>query len=103
MSGYDINYWVAFGLLGQLAFSLRFIVQWIVSEKKEESVIPIAFWYLSVLGGIILFIYAIIRKDIVFTLGQGSGLVVYVRNLVLIRRKTEKSVSDSAGKYARGG
>lgn len=91
--GYHINYWVAFGLVGQLAFSLRFIVQWIVSERKEESVIPVAFWYLSLLGGIILFVYAIHRRDVVFTLGQGSGLIVYIRNLILIRRKkAEQSV-----------
>lgn len=81
-----LNPWVIFGLLGQICFSLRFIVQWISSEKAKKSVIPVSFWYFSILGGAVLFIYAIYRKDIVFTLGQGAGLVVYARNLVLIAR-----------------
>lgn len=76
-----------FGFLGQAAFSGRFIVQWLASEKSKKSVIPVAFWYLSVIGGVILFVYAILRRDPVFTLGQGAGLVVYIRNLILIRRQ----------------
>jgi lipid-A-disaccharide synthase-like uncharacterized protein len=90
-----LNYWVLFGLLGQVAFSLRFIIQWLVSEQKKESVIPVAFWYLSLLGGIILFVYAVYRRDIVFTIGQGSGLIVYVRNIVLISKK--KPVDPASG------
>jgi len=81
-----LNPWVMFGLLGQICFSLRFIVQWVHSEKAKKSIIPISFWYFSILGGAVLFVYAIYRKDIVFTLGQGVGLVVYARNLVLIAR-----------------
>ncbi len=81
-----LNPWVIFGLLGQICFSLRFIVQWIHSEKAKKSVIPISFWYFSILGGVVLFIYAIYKKDIVFTIGQGVGLAVYARNLVLIVR-----------------
>lgn len=73
-----------FGLLGQVCFSLRFIIQWIHSERRKKSVIPVSFWYFSLLGGSILFVYAIYRQDIVFTLGQGAGLVVYARNLALI-------------------
>lgn len=84
------NYWVLFGLLGQLAFSLRFIVQWLVSERRKESVVPVVFWYLSLLGGSILFIYALYKQDIVFIIGQGSGLIVYIRNLILISRKKKK-------------
>jgi len=82
-----MNGWVLFGFLGQAAFSARFIVQWIVSEKNKESTIPVAFWYLSLVGGLILFVYALYKKDPVFVIGQGSVLVVYVRNLILIRKK----------------
>ena len=89
-----LNPWVIFGLLGQICFSLRFIVQWVHSEKARKSIIPISFWYFSLLGGAILFIYAIYRKDIVFTLGQGAGLLVYVRNLVLIARHKEVTVCE---------
>lgn len=78
--------WLAFGLLGQMIFGGRFIVQWIASERKKESHIPIAFWYLSIVGGIITTAYAIHKRDIVFIIGQGAGLVVYVRNLMLIYR-----------------
>ncbi len=88
-------FWVLFGLLGQAAFSARFIVQWIVSERKRESVVPTAFWYLSLAGGLILFIYAIYKRDVVFVIGQGSGVVVYVRNLVLIYRKKRASCTTA--------
>lgn len=78
--------WLAFGLLGQLIFGARFIVQWIASERKRESHIPLVFWYLSIVGGIITTAYAIHKHDAVFIIGQGAGLVVYVRNLMLIYR-----------------
>ncbi len=78
---------VAFGFLGQTCFSLRFLVQWIASERKKESVVPIHFWYFSVGGGVMLLIYAILRHDPVFIVGQAAGLVVYGRNLYLIWRK----------------
>lgn len=77
--------WVALGFLGQLCFSARFLVQWIFSERRKMSVIPIYFWYFSLLGGLILTTYAFHRRDPVFVLGQGMGLVVYIRNLMLIR------------------
>jgi lipid-A-disaccharide synthase-like uncharacterized protein len=88
-----MNSWVLFGFLGQAAFSARFIVQWIVSEKNRESTIPVVFWYLSLVGGLILFIYAIYKKDPVFVIGQGSGLFVYIRNLVLIKKKESQSLA----------
>ena len=88
-----INGWVLFGFLGQAAFSARFIVQWIVSEKNRESTIPVVFWYLSLVGGLILFIYAIYKKDPVFVIGQGSGLFVYIRNLVLIKKKESQALA----------
>jgi lipid-A-disaccharide synthase-like uncharacterized protein len=80
--------WLAVGLIGQTAFFLRFLVQWLVSEKKGESTIPVAFWYFSLAGGLILFFYAVHKKDPVFIIGQSSGLLVYVRNLFLIRRSS---------------
>ena len=84
--------WVllAVGFLGQAFFSIRFVVQWIASKRKKESVIPIYFWYFSVGGGLTLLIYAILRMDPVFIVGQGAGLFVYSRNLYLIRRKRER-------------
>ena len=75
------------GFLGQGLFASRFIVQWILSEKKGESYIPLIFWYLSIFGGIGLLIYAIFRKDPVIITGQSFGIIVYLRNLILIYKK----------------
>ncbi len=80
-------FFLIIGFFGQGVFASRFIVQWIYSEKKGESVIPIIFWYLSIVGGICLLIYAIFRKDPVIILGQSFGILVYTRNLILIYRK----------------
>ena len=82
--------WLIIGLLGQALFFMRFLVQWIASERKKESVIPIYFWYFSIGGGLILFIYATYKKDPVFMLGQGGGLFVYARNLYLIWKKQQR-------------
>jgi lipid-A-disaccharide synthase-like uncharacterized protein len=79
--------WLAVGLLGQAFFSARFLVQWIASERRKESVVPVSFWFFSIGGGLTLLLYAIHRLDPVFILGQGAGLFVYLRNLYLIRRK----------------
>lgn len=76
--------WLAFGLLGQAVFTARFAIQWIVSERRRESVIPRSFWYCSVGGAVVLLTYAIHRRDPVFIIGQSFGLVVYVRNLMLL-------------------
>ena len=80
------DFWVAFGLGGQLLFGSRFIVQWIASERKKTSYIPRVFWWLSLCGGTITLIYAIHIRDTVFTVAQGGGLIVYLRNLMLIYR-----------------
>jgi lipid-A-disaccharide synthase-like uncharacterized protein len=77
--------WVVFGLFAQLMFTGRFIVQWLASEKARKSVMPVAFWYFSLAGGLMLLAYAIHRADPVFILGQGLGVVIYLRNLWLIR------------------
>lgn len=79
--------WIGIGFLGQVLFAMRFIVQWIVSEKKRDSVIPVAFWYFSIAGGSILLSYAIWRADPVIILGQSTGLLIYMRNLYFILRK----------------
>lgn len=77
--------WLAIGLLGQAIFSLRFLVQWISSERQKRSVVPQAFWWLSIAGSLVLLSYAIHRRDPVFMLGQSMGFLIYARNLVLIR------------------
>ena len=79
--------WLSLGLLGQLCFSARFLVQWIASERRRQSVIPREFWYFSVGGGLVLLIYAIHRLDPVFILGQATGLFVYARNLYFIHKR----------------
>lgn len=78
--------WLGIGLLGQALFSMRFLVQWIVSEYSRRSVLPQAFWYFSVLGGVTLLAYAIHQRDIVFIIGQGMGLLIYARNIMLSRQ-----------------
>ncbi len=86
--------WLGIGFLAQFLFSMRFIVQWIASEKRKESIIPIYFWYFSLGGGILLLLYAIHRKDPVFILGQGMGVFIYLRNLMLIYKKKKKECAD---------
>jgi lipid-A-disaccharide synthase-like uncharacterized protein len=77
-------FWLVIGFLGQGLFSMRFVVQWIKSERMKKSVVPKAFWYFSLAGGATLLAYAIHRADPVFILGQAMGLLIYVRNLWLI-------------------
>lgn len=78
--------WIGIGFLGQALFSARFFIQWLASERMRRSVVPHAFWWFSLAGGSTLLSYAIWRGDPVFVLGQGLGLVVYLRNLMLIRQ-----------------
>jgi len=85
MQASDTTLWIVIGFLGQALFSSRFFVQWLASERVKRSVIPTAFWYFSLAGGVTLLAYAIHRQDPVFIAGQGLGLVVYLRNLYLIR------------------
>ena len=84
-----VSFWIVVGFLGQALFTARFLVQWIASERSGRSTVPDAFWWLSLSGGAVLLAYAIWRRDPVFILGQGLGLAVYLRNLVLIRRVRE--------------
>jgi lipid-A-disaccharide synthase-like uncharacterized protein len=83
---FRLDFWAAVGFLGQFLFTARFLVQWIASEKKKESVVPIAFWYFSIIGGMISLVYAIAIGSLPFSLGQATGLFVYFRNLYLIKR-----------------
>jgi lipid-A-disaccharide synthase-like uncharacterized protein len=78
--------WLVVGFIGQACFFGRFLIQWIASERRKRSVVPVAFWYFSLVGGVILLAYAIHRRDPVFILGQTVGLLVYARNLYLIGR-----------------
>ena len=85
--------WIGFGLAGQLIFGMRFLIQWIASERKKESYIPVFFWYLSLGGAAILLTYAIHRRDPVFILGQTTGFIVYVRNIMLIYKRRAAQAS----------
>ncbi|WP_447974843.1 lipid-A-disaccharide synthase N-terminal domain-containing protein [Nitrospira sp. Kam-Ns4a] len=78
--------WLGIGFLGQTLFFMRWVVQWFVSERSAESRVPVAFWYFSLIGGLITLAYAIYRKDPVFIAGQAVGALIYVRNLMLIFR-----------------
>jgi len=89
------TYWLVIGFVGQIAFGARFVIQWLVSEKKGESTIPITFWYCSIIGSVILLTYAIHREDPVFILGQSLGSVIYIRNLILIDRKRKSIAQDN--------
>lgn len=83
----NLNLWAAIGFAGQAIFASRFIVQWLHSERVKRSEIPLVFWYLSLLGGLVLLIYSIHLANLVFIIGQGSGLLVYMRNLHMIYRE----------------
>ncbi len=83
--------WVALGFVAQAFFTMRFVVQWIASERARKSIIPVAFWFFSIGGGVLLLIYALYRRDPVFIAGQAFGLLVYFRNVYFImahRRET---------------
>ena len=96
----NLMYWQIVGFAGQAVFTARFLVQWIASEKKRDSVVPVAFWWLSLQGGLLLLAYAIYRKDPVFIVGQSMGMVVYVRNLMLVGKKKRRAQAVEAAKSA---
>ncbi|NQD58483.1 hypothetical protein HP546_24400 [Pseudomonas sp. CM25] len=82
--------WLIIGFAGQAVFTGRFVLQWLYSEFKRRSMIPVGFWYLSMLGSALLLTYAIYRQDPVFIIGQSFGFLVYLRNLQLIARQQEQ-------------
>lgn len=98
ITGWSSLAWVVLGLGGQLAFSGRMFLQWVISEKERKSIVPPAFWYLSLGGGVALFAYFVWRQDFVGVLGQSSGLVIYARNIRLIhkQRRREAEAATSA-------
>ncbi|ASV87276.1 MULTISPECIES: lipid-A-disaccharide synthase N-terminal domain-containing protein [Ochrobactrum] len=85
--------WIILGFIAQACFTMRFVVQWLASEKAKKSVMPVAFWFFSLFGGALLLIYAIQRKDPVFIAGQALGLIVYVRNLWLIANEKKRTTA----------
>lgn len=86
--------WLVFGLLAQLVFTARFLVQWLASEKAGRSVVPMAFWFLSIVGGTMTLVYGIQRREPVIIMGQTLSIFIYVRNLMLIfKNKTKQSES----------
>jgi lipid-A-disaccharide synthase-like uncharacterized protein len=87
--------WVGIGLCGQIAFTGRMLVQWLVSEKKKKSVVPVVFWWMSLLGASMLLAYFIWRKDIIGVLGQGTGWIIYLRNLWLIYDPIRRRFEDA--------
>lgn len=86
--------WILLGFIAQACFTMRFVVQWVASEKAKRSVLPIAFWFFSLGGGALLLIYAIHREDPVFIAGQGMGLFIYIRNLWLIANEKKALAAD---------
>ena len=91
-----LDWWAWVGLVAQALFTGRFLVQWIASERAGRSVVPFSFWLLSIGGGGMLLIYALYRRDPVFILGQGLGLFIYVRNIVLVLRERRGASGKSA-------
>lgn len=89
LSNIDWNFFMILGLVGQGLFSTRFIIQWMASEKAKKSVVPYSFWIFSMLGSLFLLTYAIYRKDPVFILGQAPNLLIYGRNMYLIKKRAK--------------
>jgi lipid-A-disaccharide synthase-like uncharacterized protein len=88
----QLDWWIALGFLAQALFTMRFVVQWIASERAGRSVVPLAFWLFSIGGGILLLVYALYRKDPVFIAGQAFGVFVYVRNLYFVMREKKSAM-----------
>jgi lipid-A-disaccharide synthase-like uncharacterized protein len=91
----NLDWWVLLGFIAQAFFTARFAVQWLASERAGRSVIPLAFWWLSIGGGLLLFVYALYRKDPVFIAGQGFGVFVYARNLYFVLRDHRNSATTA--------
>jgi lipid-A-disaccharide synthase-like uncharacterized protein len=84
------DFWLAFGVVAQLLFTARFIVQWLASEKAGKSVIPLAFWFFSMAGGTMTLIYGLVRREPIIIMGQALAIFIYMRNLMLIFRSEAK-------------
>jgi lipid-A-disaccharide synthase-like uncharacterized protein len=86
----QFNFWIILGFVAQFMFMMRFVIQWIASERVGRSIVPVAFWFFSIAGGSLLLVYAIQRQDPVFIAGQGLGLIIYLRNIWLIFREKRR-------------
>jgi lipid-A-disaccharide synthase-like uncharacterized protein len=94
--------WLVIGFTGQAVFTARFLVQWIASERKHDSVVPVAFWWLSLIGGLTLLSYATYKRDPVIMVGQSMGVFIYVRNLMLVakgRRRAARRLAPVGGPH----
>lgn len=89
---HNLNIWLVIGIFGQALFASRFIVQWLYSEKAKRVVVPTIFWWISLAGGLVLTAYAIHKRDLVFTMGQFSGLFIYSRNLWMLHTAKRREV-----------
>ena len=89
----NLDWWVVLGFAAQGLFTMRFLVQWLASERAGRSVIPLAFWWFSIAGGLLLLVYALYRKDPVFIAGQGFGVFVYLRNLYFVLRERKQTAA----------
>lgn len=98
-----LDIWAWLGILAQLLFTARFVVQWIASERAGRSVVPFAFWVLSIGGGMMLLIYALYRRDPVFIIGQSFGVFVYLRNLQFVLREKRQAKAASLEARPAGG
>ena len=86
--------WLAFGIVAQLLFGARFVVQWIASERAGRSIMPLAFWFFSMGGGLMTFVYGLVRREPVIILGQSLSILIYIRNLMLIFRERRRARPD---------
>ena len=98
-AAFGVTFWLAVGFVGQGLFTARFLVQWVASEKQRDAVVPVAFWWLSLLGGTALLSYAISRRDPVIVVGQSMGLFIYVRNLMLVA-KARRRLQAAGGRQS---
>lgn len=85
------DFWLAFGLIAQLFFTARFLVQWISSERAGKSVIPMAFWFFSIGGGVMTLVYGIVKREPIIILGQALATIIYIRNIMLIVKNHKQS------------
>jgi lipid-A-disaccharide synthase-like uncharacterized protein len=91
-----LDVWVVFGIVAQVVFGSRFILQWIASERAGRSVMPLSFWFLSILGGAMTLVYGFVRREPVIIIGQGLSTAIYLRNLALIFREQRRAKGDAA-------
>ena len=96
-----LDFWLVLGLFAQALFTARFVVQWWVSERAGKSVIPFSFWVLSIGGGGLLFLYALVRADLVYIIGQGSGLLIYCRNVSFVLKEKAEEKARAEGQAGK--